>query len=159
MSKKLSRRVIVAALAASAAAAPTAAAAQSPYRMIVYRGAGCGCCAVWNAHLNESGRFAADLRTDADLAGTKQRLGVPGDLYGCHTAEVEGYVVEGHVPPQDILRLLAERPAHIRGLAVAGMPVGSPGMEIPSGRRDAFDVIAFHHDGAREVYASYAAIG
>jgi hypothetical protein len=96
------------------------------------------------------------MRNEADMPGLKRRLGVPDDLVACHTAEVEGYVIEGHVPAAEVQRLLAERPSHIRGLAVPGMPLGSPGMEIPSGARHAHDVIAFHLDGGRSIFARYS---
>ncbi len=91
------------------------------------------------------------------MAAMKRRLGVPEELASCHTGEVGDYVIEGHAPLADIVRLLSERPRHVRGIAVPGMPTGSLGMEIPSGRRDAFDVIAFHHDGARSVFARHTA--
>lgn len=90
------------------------------------------------------------------MPSLKRRLGVPDDLASCHTAEVEGYVVEGHVPAEDIVRLIEQRPAGVRGLAVPGMPIGSPGME-QGGRRDAFEVIAFRANGSREVFARYEA--
>jgi len=89
------------------------------------------------------------------MGALKRRLGVPDDLASCHTAEVEGFVIEGHVPLREIVRLIEERPADVRGLAVAGMPAGSPGMEMPDGRRDAFDVVAF--GAVRSVFASYPA--
>jgi hypothetical protein len=91
------------------------------------------------------------------MAGLKRRLGVPADLAACHTATIEGYVIEGHAPAADILRLVEERPSGVLGLAVAGMPIGSPGMEQPSMGRDAFDVIAFHADGGRTVFTNYPA--
>ena len=92
------------------------------------------------------------------MGAIKQRFGVPNDLASCHTAAAAGYVIEGHVPPQDILRLLRERPSAIKGLAVAGMPLGSPGMETPNGARDAFNVVAFGARGEREIYAHYAPV-
>ena len=89
----------------------------------------------------------------ADLAAIKGRRGVPDRLAACHTAEVEAYVVEGHVPAAEIARLLAERPA-ATGLAVPGMPVGSPGMEVPGRAPDVYEVILFGPAGQR-VYAHY----
>lgn len=123
--------------------------------MQVRRDAGCGCCEVWTQQMSARGRFRTALVNDADMSALKRRLGVPEDLASCHTAVVEGFVIEGHVPEREIVRLLEERPAGVRGLAVAGMPAGSPGMEMPDGRRDAFDVVAFG-DG-RSVFASYPA--
>ncbi len=93
-----------------------------------------------------------ELHDEADLRSFKQRHGVPAELAGCHTAFVEGYIVEGHVPADTIERLLRERP-QIAGLAVPGMPVGSPGMEIPGRPAVPFDVIAFETDGKTEVFA------
>lgn len=81
------------------------------------------------------------------MPGVKARLGVPGSLASCHTAVVGNYVVEGHVPLAALERLLAQRPADIRGIAVPGMPVGSPGMESPDGFREAFEIMAFYHNG------------
>jgi hypothetical protein len=89
-----------------------------------------------------------------DLAPIKQQHQVPGELQSCHTAIVDGYIIEGHVPAADIRRLLAERPA-VTGLAVPDMPIGSPGMEIEGMAAEPYDVIAFTADGAGAVYASY----
>ena len=112
---------------------------------------GCGCCEGWAEHLRASG-FACEVTAHDDLTPIKRRLGVPEDLESCHTATLEGYVVEGHVPAAALQRLLAERPAII-GLAVPGMPMGSPGM--PSPRPDAYDVVAFAADGRREVFMRF----
>lgn len=123
--------------------------------MQVRRDAGCGCCEVWTQQMGASGRFRTTLVNEADMGALKRHLGVPDDLASCHTAEVEGFVIEGHVPVREIIRLIEDRPAGVRGLAVAGMPAGSPGMEMPDGRRDAFDVVAFGAE--RSVFASYPA--
>lgn len=90
----------------------------------------------------------------SDLTGIKAEQQVPNELQSCHTAIVDGYVIEGHVPAADIKRLLSERP-QIRGLAVPGMPVGSPGMEMKGVAADPYAVIAFHEDGTTSVFASY----
>lgn len=142
--------------AIGAAAAPGAASSQSEpvHRIVIRSNLGCGCCVLWERHLQESGRFRTRLIEDIALQDYKRRVGVPTRLMACHTAEVQGYVIEGHVPSREILRLIAERPAGVRGLAVAGMPVGSPGMENGT-MRDAYDVIAFHEDGSQSVFASY----
>ena len=97
--------------------------------------------------------FPVKIHDEADLQALKQRHGVPAALAGCHTAFVEGYIIEGHVPADAIDRLLRERP-QIAGLSVPGMPVGSPGMEIPGRPAVAFDVIAFDVDGTTRVYES-----
>ena len=101
----------------TACAAPAAAV----HQMHVRRDAGCGCCHVWTQQLAASGRFAPRMTDEADMPALKQRLGVPNDLASCHTATVGGYVVEGHVPAADILRLLEEPPTDIAGLAVPGI--------------------------------------
>ena len=85
----------------------------------------------------------------------KTRYGVPSSLYSCHTAIVDGYIIEGHVPSAEIKRLLAERPEGVVGLAVPGMPVGSPGMESPDGATQPYNVIAFTATGATSIFASY----
>ena len=90
-----------------------------------------------------------------DIITVKTRYGVPSTLYSCHTAIVDGYIIEGHVPAADIQRLLAERPEGIVGLAVPGMPPGSPGMESPDGTTQPYDVIAFTATGAMSVFSSY----
>lgn len=159
MSTHMHRRAVLIGLSLATVLPPAWARAQSQpvYAVTVRRAEGCGCCGNWTAHIQRTGRFTATLRNDPDLAGTKRRLGVPDDLVSCHTSEAGGYVIEGHVPVADILRLLSERPRHVRGIAVSGMPLGSPGMEAPGGARQAFDVVAFHADGSRSVYARYAA--
>lgn len=117
----------------------------------VHKSPTCGCCTAWVGHLRDAG-FRVEVEDTNDLPAVKREAGVPFDLQSCHTAVVEGYVVEGHVPAEDVRRLLAERP-EVRGLAVPGMPVGSPGMEGPNPQP--YDVIAFREDGSREVFASY----
>lgn len=123
---------------------------------VVHRDPNCGCCIAWADHLRAAG-FPVSLVETTDMASVKQRLGVPAALASCHTGEIAGYVIEGHVPAADIARLLASAPADIRGLAVPGMPMGSPGMESPSGRRQAFDVIAFGPTGRTMRFNAYAA--
>ena len=96
--------------------------------------------------------FAVEVHDLADLAATKHAAGVPADLEACHTARIGGYVVEGHVPAEDIRRLLAERP-DVAGIATPGMPVGSPGMEGPY--KDHYDIMTFGTDGRTTVFASH----
>ncbi len=137
----------------SVLASPSLSAWAATYPPIkAYRNPGCGCCEKWAAQLKQAG-FVITMEDDEDLAGRKKRLGVPADLSGCHTAIIGDYVIEGHVPPKDILKFLAERPASL-GLSVPGMPVGSPGMEI-DGMKDAYGVIQFSRDGTRRVYSKY----
>ena len=120
--------------------------------MLVHRDAGCGCCLAW-AKQAEAAGYAVKVVDTPAMGAVKQRLGVPADLASCHTVEVDGFVLEGHVPFPALARLRAERPAGVIGLAVPGMPRGSPGMEMPDGTRDPFTVFAFRADGARAVYA------
>lgn len=119
----------------------------------VYKDASCGCCAVWVTHLEKAG-FKASVANADDMAAIKTKLGVPAALRSCHTGVVNGYAIEGHVPAADILRLVKKKPA-IVGLAVPGMPIGSPGMEVPGMRAQAFDVIAFEKSGSRRVFSSH----
>lgn len=115
----------------------------------VYKSASCGCCNKWVEHLRQAG-FVVQAEDRRDLQPVKSQLGVPSHLQSCHTAEIGGYVVEGHVPADLIERMLRERP-RIRGLVVPGMPMGSPGMEGP--RKDAYRVLTLNHDGTVGVYA------
>ncbi len=111
----------------------------------------CGCCTAWLRHLEKAG-FQVRVTNLQDLAPVKRRFRVPPELSSCHTAVVDGYVVEGHVPADDILRLLKEQPK-IEGILVPGMPAGSPGMEAPNGER--YDVLAVDVAGAVSVFATH----
>ncbi|MFC3100655.1 DUF411 domain-containing protein [Altererythrobacter lauratis] len=134
-----------------AIAVPWLSAATAQPVIDVSRSPSCGCCGDWIAHMREAG-FTVNDRLVDDLAPLKAQLGVPADLQSCHTALVDGYAIEGHVPAQDVHRLLRERPA-AAGLAVAGMPLGSPGMEI-DGRQEPYEVILFTTSG-RSVFARH----
>jgi len=136
-----------AAVPAPPAGATPAVLASQP--VIVYKTPTCGCCKAWVDHLRANG-FDVVERDSADLAPVKAAHGVPGALESCHTAVVDGYVIEGHVPADLVAKLLAERP-EVAGLAVPGMPAGSPGMEGPY--KEAYDVLAFQKDGRTTVYA------
>ncbi len=92
--------------------------------------------------------------TDGDLVAIKNRYGVPGELNSCHTAIVDGYVVEGHVPAKEIVRLITERP-NVIGIAVPGMPANAPGMDIPGFETETFNIVTFDASGALDIYASY----
>ena len=113
----------------------------------------CGCCKIWVERLREAG-FQVEVNDTDNLNSVKQRVGLPYGMGSCHTAEVGGYFVEGHVPVDDIKRLLRERP-QARGLAVPGMPAGSPGMEVPSGQVQPYDVMLVDRDGNATVYAHH----
>jgi hypothetical protein len=118
----------------------------------VWKSPACGCCGKWVEHLRANG-FSVVVRETNDLAPVKRAHGVPAALESCHTAEVDGYTIEGHVPAAEVKRLLAEKP-QARGLAVAGMPAGSPGME-QGGAREAYDVILFDDQKKQSVFRRY----
>jgi hypothetical protein len=154
---RLSRLVPSAAIAMLAlfvsASAPTTVASPAVKPHIeVWKDPNCGCCKSWVEHLRQHG-FDVAFHDTSDVTPVKDRAHVPLILRTCHTALVNGYVIEGHVPAADIRRLLAEKP-DIAGLAVPGMPAGSPGMEM-GGRVDHYRVIAFTRGGAQRVYASH----
>jgi hypothetical protein len=128
---------------------PATGAALPP--MTVYKDPNCGCCAEWVKHARKAG-FAVTVRDTADMASVKASFGIPSALESCHTARVGAYAIEGHVPADVILKLLRDQPA-ARGLAVPGMPMGSPGME-QGGMKDAFDVVLFDKAGKTRVFAS-----
>ena len=117
----------------------------------VYKSPTCGCCSAWVDHLKENG-FEVKSYNSNDMGGIKQRLGVTPELASCHTAMVDGYVLEGHVPARDIKRLLEQRPK-VTGLTVPGMPMGSPGME--GDRVDKYDVLTFDKAKNTEVFTRY----
>ena len=132
-------------------AADRAGAAALP-DVVVYKSPTCGCCTEWVAHLRRHG-FQVRSEDVTDLQAVKARHRVPPDLQSCHTALVGGYVVEGHVPADLVERLLRERPKAV-GLAVPGMPVGSPGMEVPGARAERYEVVTFDRSGRRGVFAT-----
>jgi hypothetical protein len=121
-----------------------------PVRMVVYKTPTCGCCKKWVENMQAAG-FQVEVHDTADVSPVKAEQGLPQHLSSCHTALVDGYVVEGHVPADVIRRLLSERP-QVAGIAVPGMPMGSPGMEVPGGRKDPYDIIAFARNGTVSVY-------
>lgn len=126
---------------------------KSPIAIRVNKTPTCGCCGVWVTHLQKAG-FQTQVQDFNDLTPIKERLGVPASLSSCHTAEVDGYFIEGHVPAADIRKLLSERPK-AKGLTVPGMPAGSPGMEVPSGRVEPYEVLLVNKDGSTTVFTSY----
>jgi len=119
----------------------------------MYKNAGCVCCSKWAEHMEEAGYEVTEKPVE-NLSALKFSNKVPNDMAACHTALIDGYVVEGHVPVEDVNRLLEERP-DAKGIAVPGMPVGSPGMENPSRPDDQYDVFLFQENGSRKVYASH----
>ena len=137
-------------LAAGAVLLDTRALFAADGAITVHKDPTCGCCSGWVRHLQQAG-FTVNVVESGGLEAVKSRLGVPHDLAACHTAEVDGFVVEGHVPATAVRRLLTERPS-ARGLAVPGMPVGSPGME--GGEPEAYDVFLFGPNG-RQPYMRF----
>jgi hypothetical protein len=152
----MNRRKAILLLSAVPAAAcmrmTTAFAATGP-QIVVHKNESCGCCKLWVSHLEKAGFTVQALNVD-NLGPIKERVGVPYGKGSCHTAEVEGYFIEGHVPAADIKRLLRERPS-AKGLTVPGMPAGSPGMEVPDGKVDPYDVLLVAKDGSTSVYAHH----
>lgn len=148
----LKRRAFFVSLASVYAAAsfPIAFAAQP--KITVIKDPSCGCCTAWAMHLRETG-FDVTLIDNPQINRGKAKLGVPSALASCHTAETDGYVIEGHVPADAIHRLLRDRPK-VRGLAVPGMPIGSPGMEVEGTPPETYSVIAFG-PGGQFVFARY----
>ena len=139
---RLNRRSVLMSLAALAGAPWDAVhGAESLPKVMVTRDPSCGCCGAWVDHVRQAG-FPVEVVETSELDRVKVRLGVPQTLSACHTGEVAGYVVEGHVPAGAIKRLLAERP-QARGLAVPGMPAGSPGMEVEGMEPETYEVILF----------------
>lgn len=117
----------------------------------VYKSPTCGCCSKWVAHLEANG-FKVEATDVSDMSLVKRSHGIPGALASCHTAIVGDYLVEGHVPAEDIVQLLKQKPA-IKGIAVPGMPIGSPGME--GSNPEAYDVVSFKANGETEVFSSH----
>lgn len=150
------RRRVVALLAAvpvAAALSPRAAVAQGTPLIEVYKSPTCGCCNDWIKHMQGNG--FSNVRTfDTGNAKKRAEVGMSLRFGSCHTALVDGYVIEGHVPAREVKRLLAERPKAL-GLAVPGMPLGSPGMEVDDGRVDRYDVLLVQKDETSTVYATY----
>lgn len=125
----------------------------APLAVTVYKDPSCGCCKKWVEHLSANG-FAPVARDRTDMDALKDSLGVPAALRSCHTAVAGKFLIEGHVPAADVKRLIATAPKGVLGLAVPGMPSGSPGMEMP-GRGDRYDVVAFSAGGKSHVFATH----
>ncbi len=121
--------------------------------VIMYKNEGCMCCTKWADKMNQE-EFAVIEKPVPNLNEIKAENGITSELASCHTAFVDGYIVEGHVPIEDVQRLLEERPEAI-GLTVPGMPIGSPGMEVPGREPDSYDVLLIAKDGSTTVFASH----
>lgn len=155
VSRTPSRRLFMAGPTALMLLAGCAQAAPAPRELVVYKTPWCGCCKGWVTHMTRAG-FKTQVQELEDLAPIRAKHGVPFPLSSCHTAVIAGYVVEGHVPPADVERLLKERPKAL-GLTVPGMPLGSPGMEQPNGSREAYETLLLLEGGRTQVFAKHAA--
>ena len=146
-------------VATAPAKSPAAPAATTPVAdpslplVTVHKNASCGCCVLWVEHMQAAG-FRVEVRNIDNMEPVKSRLGVPVGKGSCHTAEVAGYFVEGHVPAEDVKRLLAQKPA-AKGLVLPGMPMGSPGMEMPDGRTEPYTVELVQSDGTMVEFAQH----
>lgn len=141
-------------LALSLIAASISVAGTAATPIIVHRDPGCGCCMQWAAQVRKQFGRQVTIIDDRQRSGFQRTQGVPAGLSSCHTAIVDGLAFEGHVPIADMKRVLAQKPRGVRGLAVAGMPMGSPGMEVPGQRAEAYNVIAFG-SGGQTVFARH----
>ena len=150
--RQLNRRQLLSVLSAVAVAGVRPLAQKGP-AIQVYKDPTCGCCALWVEHLRKAG-FSATVTDAADMTAVKDKHGVPQKARSCHTAVVDGYVVEGHVPVEDVQRLLKQRPA-VTGLGVPGMPIGSLGMEVAGMKPQPYDVLAFDKSGRTTVFSSH----
>jgi hypothetical protein len=125
-----------------------------PVDIVVHRSPSCSCCGKWVEHLKQNNFKVEDIVTE-DVQSIKDKYGVTQEMASCHTALVNGYVVEGHVPANDIINLLKNKP-EVTGISVPGMPKGTPGMEM-GGKKDAFQVLSFDKNNQYKVFNSYAA--
>lgn len=152
----LTRRSLVLGAASMTFVAPHHAGAGAMPTLHVLKDPNCGCCEAWVRILRSDGfEVTTENRLGTALIRHKIETGIPQTMMSCHTAEIDGYMIEGHVPPADVRRLLSERPRAV-GLAVPDMPYGSPGMG-PEDQREAYDVFLIHHDGTTTVFSTYAA--
>ena len=153
---QIDRRNLMLSAVAFAAFTPAAATAEDVPPIHVIKGRGCECCDAWVDYLREQGFTVTDeVSMGTLLIRYKMDLGLPAKVFSCHTGTIDGYALEGHVPAADIRRLIEERPDAV-GLAVPGMPYGSPGMGSEDSR-DAYDVLLVQRDGGYAVYTSYPA--
>lgn len=148
---RLSRRSVL--LSAPMALLGAGCARAEARELTVYKTPWCGCCSGWVTHMRRAG-FTANVVELEDLAPIRQRYGISFEQSSCHTGVAGGYALEGHVPPDDVVRLLRERPK-AKALIVPGMPMGSPGMESPNGEREAYDVLLLLPNGSTRVFARH----
>ncbi|HYD36760.1 MAG TPA: DUF411 domain-containing protein [Allosphingosinicella sp.] len=157
MTAKIDRRTALGLLGGAAAAPffaePALAAAAAGY--VMWRDPGCGCCLEWAKRVEAAFGRKLPVVNAPNMAAVKKARGVPAALHSCHTALIQGVVVEGHVPPEDIKRLIASRRPAVKGLAVPGMPAGSPGMDVGHDRRQRYQVFAFDSAGRQSLFATH----
>jgi hypothetical protein len=153
----IDRRQMVGLIGAAAATAllPAGAQAAAPASFVMWRDPGCGCCLEWAKRMEAAFGKKLPVVNAPNMAAVKKAQGVPAALHSCHTALIQGVVVEGHVPPEDIKRLIASRRAGVKGLAVPGMPAGSPGMDVGHNQRQRYQVMAFDSAGRHSVFATH----
>lgn len=149
----LNRRLLLGAGLALGMGGTACAQTPPPRAIMVYKTPTCPCCDGWIAHMRQAG-FTASVAVVDDLQPIRRSRGFPDALASCHTGLIGDYLIEGHVPAQDVVRLLAEKPRAI-GLAVPAMPLGSPGMETPQGRKDPYDTLLVLASGQARVFARH----
>jgi hypothetical protein len=151
----IDRRTAMGLIGAAAAAPllPVRAEAAAPGGYVMWRDPGCGCCLEWAKRVEASFGGKLQVVATANMAAVKRAQGVPADLHSCHTALIRGVVVEGHVPPEDIKRLVASKRKGVKGLAAPGMPAGAPGMDVGHDVRERYQVVAF--GASRFVFATH----
>lgn len=154
MTDIIDRRLFIGA-AAAIGLAPAQLIAAPANSFVMWHSPGCGCCLEWAKRMEVAFKRKLPIIEAPDMARVKRAQGVPDDLQSCHTALIHGYAIEGHVPPADIQRLIRSKSGIVRGLAVPGMPAGSPGMDVGHNRRDPYQVIAFAPNGRRSVFARH----
>ena len=154
---RIDRRAVIGLLGGAAfiPLLPDAATAAAPAGFVMWRDPGCGCCLEWAKRVETAFGRKLPVVNAPNMAAVKAAQGVPSDLRSCHTALIQGVVVEGHVPPEDIKRLIASRRRGVKGLAVPGMPAGAPGMDVGHDRRQRYQVFAFDSKGGRSVFATH----
>ena len=149
----LNRRLLLGAAVFIGSGGGACAQSRQPRNLVVYKTPTCPCCDGWVAHMRQAG-FVATVNVLPDVRPVRTARGFPDALASCHTGLIDGYLIEGHVPAADVIRLLNARPAAV-GLAVPGMPLGSPGMETPQGLKDPFDTLLVLRSGASRVFARH----
>ncbi len=153
--RMIDRRAVIALLGGASLLPVLPAAGAAPAGFVMWRDPGCGCCLAWAKRVEAVFGKTLPVVNAPNMAAVKKAQGVPAALQSCHTALIQGVVVEGHVPPEDIKRLIASKKPGIKGLAVPGMPAGSPGMDVGHNVRQRYQVMAFDAAGRQAVFATH----